>query len=94
MDVLAEGEDEESSWALVFEIKNRGEKNPPMMNDAELFAEKVKRIKEMLDIKGKKVSFVCPVYLSAEGFAEEVELWLHTQGIFTADMKTWESKSF
>ena len=82
-----------SNCYLVFEIKNRGEKNPPMMKDAELFAEKVKRIKEMLEQRDKKISFVCPVYLSAEGFDEEIEAWLHTQGIFTADMGTWEMES-
>ena len=90
VDVLAEGEDEKSSWALVFEIKNRGDTNPPTIKDAELFAEKVKRIKEMLAKKSKEVSFVCPVYLSAEGFDEDVESWLHNQGILTADMETWE----
>ena len=90
VDVLAEGNDEEKVWTLVFEIKNRGEKNPPTIKDAELFAEKVKRIKEMLEQRDETISFVCPVYFSAEGFAEEVESWLHTHGILTADMKTWE----
>ncbi|MCP4030958.1 MAG: hypothetical protein GY734_06905, partial [Herbaspirillum sp.] len=45
-DVLAEGEDEETCWALVFEIKNRDEKNPPVMNEARLFATKINLIKQ------------------------------------------------
>jgi hypothetical protein len=38
----------------------------------------------------KKIQFVCPVYLSAKGFDVPVEEWLHKQGIFTADLTTWE----
>ncbi|MCP4113171.1 MAG: hypothetical protein GY749_47850, partial [Desulfobacteraceae bacterium] len=89
-DVLAEGEDEETCWALVFEIKNRDEKNPPVMNEAELFATKVNLIKQTLEKKNKKILFVCPVYLSAKGFDSKVETWLHSNGILTADLETWE----
>ncbi|MCP4146591.1 MAG: hypothetical protein GY757_02475, partial [bacterium] len=89
-DVLAEGEDNDACWALVFETKNRHEKNPPTIDEARIFAEKAQRIKHILMQKGKKVRFVCPVYFSAKGFEEKVETWLHSKGILTADMDTWE----
>ncbi len=89
-DVLARGEDDEYCWALVFETKNRDEKNPPEMNEAELFATKVNLIKQVMEREGKKIRFVCAVYLSAKGFEDKVEKWLHSKGILTADFETWE----
>ncbi|MCP4344406.1 MAG: hypothetical protein GY795_02645, partial [Desulfobacterales bacterium] len=89
-DVLAEGEDEENCWALVFFIFYRDEKNPPNMNEAELFATKAELTKQALEKKQKKILFVCPVYFSAKGFDNEVETWLHSKGILTADLETWE----
>jgi hypothetical protein len=35
---------------------------------------------EALSLEGKTIHFVCPVYLSAEGFSKKVETWLHQQG--------------
>ncbi|MCP4105350.1 MAG: hypothetical protein GY749_39180, partial [Desulfobacteraceae bacterium] len=43
-----------------------------------------------LEKKNKKILFVCPVYLSAKGFDSKVETWLHSNGILTADLETWE----
>ncbi len=40
--------------------------------------------------KEKEVLFVCPVYLSAKGFEEKVEQWLHKNGVLTADMDCWD----
>ncbi|MCP4131622.1 MAG: hypothetical protein GY754_11645, partial [bacterium] len=89
-DVLAEGEDDETCWALVFETKNRDEKNPPTMNEAKLFATKVSLTEQVLEKKNKKILFICPVYLSAKGFDNKVETWLHSNSILTADLETWE----
>jgi len=90
VDVLAQGEDGEACWALVFETKNRQAENPPTIDEARIFAEKAGRINQLLAQKGKKIRFVCPVYFSAKGFEKEVETWLHSKGILTADMETWD----
>jgi hypothetical protein len=90
IDVLAEGSDADSCWALVFEIKNRAEKNLPSMKEAQLFVAKVSKLKQLMSQTGKAIKFVCPVYLSSEGFDCEVETWLHEQGILTTDMAHWE----
>ena len=87
IDVLAKGEDANSCWALVFELKNRDAKNPPSLKEAQLFVTKIKAVKHWL---GQSIKFVCPVYLSAKGFAPSVEAWLHEQGILTADRESWE----
>ncbi|MCP4105063.1 MAG: hypothetical protein GY749_05940, partial [Desulfobacteraceae bacterium] len=73
------------------EIKNRNEKNPPEMNEAELFFTKVNLIKQVMEQEGRKIRFLCAVYLSAEGFDDRVEEWLHSRGILTADFETWET---
>ncbi len=88
-DVLATGEDGDTSRALVFEIKNRDEKYLPTANEARLFLTKVGIIRQILREKGKEIQFVCPVYLSAKGFSEKTEAWLHSNGILTADAETW-----
>ena len=87
IDVLAKGEDANSCWALVFELKNRDAKNPPSLKEAQLFVTKIKAVKHWL---GQSIKFVCPVYLSAKGFAPSIEAWLHKQGILTADRESWE----
>jgi len=87
IDVLAKGEDANSCWALVFELKNRDAKNPPSLKEAQLFVTKIKAVKHWL---GQSIKFVCPVYLSAKGFAPSVETWLHEQGVLTADRESWE----
>jgi len=81
VEVLALGEDKNSCWALVFELKNRDAKHLPTMQDAQLFVTKIEGIKQWL--KGKTIKLVCPVYLSAQGFAASVESWLHEQGVLT-----------
>ncbi|TGN99655.1 hypothetical protein PN36_35290, partial [Candidatus Thiomargarita nelsonii] len=92
IDVLAEGEDADSCWALAFELKNRDDKNPPNMTEAQLFVTKIKRVKQWLAQKGTTIKFVCPVYLSAKGFEPSIEAWLHEQGVLTADRESWEGK--
>ncbi len=88
-DVLATGEDGDTSRALVFEIKNRDEKYLPTANEARLFLTKTDIIRQILEQEGKEVQFVCPVYLSAKGFSDKIEAWLHSNGILTADAETW-----
>ena len=87
IDVVAEGFDAESAWALAFEIKNRDEKKPSM-TEAQLFVSKLSKLKQT----PKKAMLVCGVYLSAEGFETKVEKWLHEQGVFTTDRAHWESQ--
>ncbi|MCP4606333.1 MAG: hypothetical protein GY847_38450 [Proteobacteria bacterium] len=53
------------------------------------FATKVAMVRRWLNQKGGEIRFLCPVYLSAEGFDADVEAWLHDQGVFTADMESW-----
>ncbi|MCP4111657.1 MAG: hypothetical protein GY749_40070 [Desulfobacteraceae bacterium] len=89
-DVLPEGSDAETCWALVFEMKNRDEKNPPVMDEAKLFVASTDVLRQFMKEKNKKIRFVCPVYLSAKGFDPDVETWLHEQGVFTEDMDSWE----
>ncbi len=89
VDVLAEGKDADGAYALAFEIKNRDEKNLPTMTEAKLFAIKAAMVMRWLNDKGGKIQFVCPVYLSAEGFDPDVEDWLHEQGVFTSDLESW-----
>ncbi len=90
VDVLAQGEDDEGCWALVFEMKNRDAKHPPTREDAQLFATKTTIVRQLLERRQKPIRFVCPVYFSAKGFAPEVETFLHQKGILTTDSKTWE----
>lgn len=90
IDVLAEGSDAEHGWALVFEMKNRDENNPPTMTEAQWFVTKIERVKQWLESKHKTIGFICPVYLSAKGFEASVEAWLHEQGVLTADWLSWE----
>ncbi|MCP4698682.1 MAG: hypothetical protein GY862_17795 [Gammaproteobacteria bacterium] len=89
-DVLAQGSDAEKAWALLFEIKNRDEKNPPSMNEARDFTAKIEKVKLYLAQTGK-TPFVCPIYLSATGFKTKVETWLHEQGVLTTDREHWET---
>ncbi|RKZ73924.1 MAG: hypothetical protein DRR19_30540 [Candidatus Parabeggiatoa sp. nov. 1] len=90
VDVLTEGADADSCWAFVFEMKNRDEKNLPSMKEAGWFVANVSRVKQWLTQQtGKPIKFICPVYLSAEGFNASVEEWLHEQGVLTTDWAHW-----
>ncbi len=94
IDVLAEGEDAQCCWALVFELKNRDEKKLPSLNEAQRFVTKIKGVKQWLtQNKGTSIKFVCPVYLSVKGFEPSVEAWLHEQGVLTADWESWAGES-
>ncbi|MDM8522023.1 hypothetical protein QUF80_01525, partial [Desulfococcaceae bacterium HSG8] len=85
LDALAIFRDADNCLALAFETKNRNEKNPPTRDEAKFFLRKLELLKE----SPEKPGVVCGVYLSAKGFSEDVERWLHAQGILTADMQTW-----
>jgi hypothetical protein len=88
IDVFAEAKNETGYYALIFECKNKNEKNLPSIDDARLFANKVKSFSHSLKNE-KQPILICPLYLSANGFDSEVESWLHEQGILTADITTW-----
>ncbi len=95
IDVLAGGSNEEQSWAILFEIKNRDPKHLPTLKEAKTFAKKATRFKE-IDTPSKEQSTsadqaraIFPLYLSANGFTPEVEQWLQSKGIHTADFDTW-----
>ncbi|UCH96986.1 MAG: hypothetical protein JSV88_09085 [Candidatus Aminicenantes bacterium] len=91
IDVLAEGEGADNyCWALVFEMKNRDEKNLPTMTEAKSFVTKLNKVKQWLKQKDKKIRFICPVYFSAKGFEPGIETWLHQHGVFTTDMESWD----
>jgi hypothetical protein len=90
IDVLAEGADAHKSWAFMFEIKNRDEKHLPTMKEAQKFVANVSQITQWLAQQtGKPIKFICPVYLSANGFSTSVEDWLQEQGVLTTDWAHW-----
>jgi hypothetical protein len=90
LDVVAEGSDPDNNcWILVFEMKNRDEKNPPTMDEAKSFVAKVDMVKQEREQKNKKIRLICPVYLSSKGFKQDIEMWLHQHGILTSDMEHW-----
>ena len=70
IDILAEGTEGEYYWALLFEIKNRDEKYPPSLHDAKSFVAKVDMLKLQANQQGKKIRFICPVFLCAKGLRE------------------------
>jgi len=90
LDVVAEGADSESYWALIAEIKNRDEQYPPTMNETKAFITKTGLFKQQIMQENKKILFICPVYISANGFDALVEKFLHENGILTADMDSWD----
>ncbi len=91
VDVLAEDSDAESCWALMFEMKNRNEKNLPTLREAQLFVANVSLVKQWLTQENDKpVKWICPVYFSAEGFSAAVEECLQKQGVLTTDWAHWE----
>jgi hypothetical protein len=93
IDVLAEGEEaDDYCWVLVFEMKNRDDKNLPTMTEAKSFVKKLNMVKQWIKQKNKKIRFICPVYFSAGGFEPGIEVWLHRQGVFTTDMESWSEE--
>ncbi|MCP4349338.1 MAG: hypothetical protein GY795_27990, partial [Desulfobacterales bacterium] len=51
----------------------------------------VDMIRQIMEQEDRKILFVCAVYLSAKGFEDKVEKWLHSRGILTSDFETWET---
>ncbi len=51
---------------------------------------KVAIVRRLLEQRGKPIRFVCPVYVSAKGFAPDVETCLHHRAILTTDLETWD----
>lgn len=88
IDVIVQGADADSCWALFFEIKNRDAANLPTMAEAQVLA-KIAIVRQWLAQDNKKIRFIFPVYLSVKAFETDVEVWLHEQGVFTADLESW-----
>ena len=77
IDVLGTKQDEKQIWAIVFETKNRNEKNLPDINECEVFINKLEILQKSMD---KKV-MICGIYFSANVFSDSVERWLHDHDI-------------
>ena len=58
------------------------------MDETKIFINKINFFRKSMD--KSKENLICPVYLSAKGFLEDVEKYLFDNGVFTADMDTWE----
>lgn len=88
IDILAIHENEKNIFALAFETKNRNEKNLPTIDDCKYFTNKLKILTHSLN--QQKQLTIYGIYFSANGFSDEVEQWLHDQGILTIDLNTWK----
>ena len=88
VDILAIHEKENTLFALAFETKNRNEKNLPTIDDCKYFKNKLKILTHSLN--QQKQLTIYGIYFSANGFSDEVEQWLHDQGILTIDLDTWK----
>ena len=89
LDLLVEGTSETCYQAIVFEIKNRDEKKCPTDLEIKLFVQKIEVFKHALKRMGHQNICLLPVFLSANGFEDNSEKWLHEQDVLTADMNTW-----
>ncbi|ETR66723.1 MAG: hypothetical protein OMM_12430, partial [Candidatus Magnetoglobus multicellularis str. Araruama] len=90
LDVLVEGMSDHTYHAVLFEIKNRDEKNLPSEKDLQLFVQKIELFTYALTRQGFENIVLCPVYFSANGFDNDSEKWLHEHHIYTADMVSWK----
>jgi len=90
LDVLVEGKSDNAYHGVLFEIKNRDEKNLPSEKDMQLFVQKIELFTYSLKRQGMKDIVLCPIYFSANGFDNDSEKWLHEHQIYTADMVSWK----
>jgi len=90
LDLLVEGTTETGYQAIVFEIKNRDEKKYPTDQEVKLFVQKIKVFKHALKRMEHQNICLLPIYLSANGFENCSEKWLHEKNVLTADMNTWK----
>jgi hypothetical protein len=88
MDVLAIKQNENNILAIAFEIKNRIETHPPTMDECKLFINKINWLKNSLDCNKPIIPY--GIYLSANGFSNKIEHWLHDHDILTVDLNSWE----
>jgi len=88
VDVLAIHETESAILALAFETKDRNEQNLPTIDECKSFKNKLTIL--MNSLNQQKQSTVYATYFSANGFSDEVEKWLHDQGILTIDLDIWK----
>jgi len=59
------------------------------MTEAEILVDKVTRYQAWVESRNPVTAEVGGIYLSANGFDDEVERWLHSQGVLTTDVDTW-----
>jgi hypothetical protein len=90
LDILVECPKNKTYNAIVFEIKNRNENNCPTDQEVKIFVQKIEYVKHALKQQGKKEINIFPIYLSANGFDEASEKYLHAHNIYTADTNTWK----
>jgi len=58
-----------------------------------ILVQKIDVFKHTLKRMEHQEIYLLPVYLSANGFNDSSEKWLHEQNVFTADMNTWKINS-
>jgi len=62
----------------------------PTLEEAKKFINKINMYRTSMD--KNKTGLICPVYLSANGFTDEVEDYLFDNKILTSDFQTWGNK--
>jgi len=82
LDMLVEGITNDNSYlALVFEFKNRDEKKP-IQNEVQNFVQKIEMLNYSLKRQGKQNINICSIYFSANGFDNNIEIWLHENNCY------------
>jgi hypothetical protein len=89
MDVFALKRETDSNIAIVFETKNRNEKNLPTIDDCKIFFNKMDILKQTYEIDTPITMY--GIYFSANGLSDDVEKWLQDKGILTIDWETWHN---
>jgi hypothetical protein len=89
LDVLVEGVSETMFQGIVFETKNRDDKNLPTEKEIQLFVQKLELFTHSLKRQGHERVMLCPIYFSANGFEPDIEKYLFEHHVLAADMDSW-----
>ncbi|ETR69713.1 MAG: hypothetical protein OMM_09360, partial [Candidatus Magnetoglobus multicellularis str. Araruama] len=89
LDVLVEGVSETMFQGIVFEIKNRDDKNLPTEKEIQLFVQKLELFTHSLKRQGHERVMLCPIYFSANGFEPDMEKYCFEHHVLAADMDSW-----
>jgi hypothetical protein len=89
LDVLVEGVSETMFQGIVFETKNRDDKNLPTEKEIQLFIQKLELFTHSLKRQGHERVMLCPIYFSANGFEPDIEKYLFEHHVLAADMDSW-----